>query len=288
MNFGTALRRARQVVGKGGNMKEVARLIQHNHQQNTSYKLLGQIQLLNNNVPLPYIINLAPFFKHDFHVTEHVLIPRSDSEAIVEYSISQINNFLKRKKDLKINVLEFGVGSGCLLLSIVKELEEKGFQVHGTGVDISKKALQVAEKNINLFDLDKKVDLLQMDFNNMKSVSAKFSHMKQFDLIVSNPPYVTKSELESLKNTSKQFQMEPELALSGNRQDVIDNYRSIINLVKINNLLTPSGKLILEFGDTQKPQIEKIILTAGLVIEEIIKDLNQKDRGIVAKYEYSS
>ena len=145
--------------------------------------------------PIAYILSKKFFWKNEFYVNENTLIPRPDTEIIVE----QILKVTKNKNNLRI--LDIGVGSGCILLSILKE--KKNF--YGTGIDISKNALNISKINAKKLFVDQRVKFFQSDVD-------KFDQGK-YDLVVSNPPYINHSKIKYLERDISKF--EPKLALDG-------------------------------------------------------------------------
>jgi release factor glutamine methyltransferase len=209
--------------------------------------------------PIAYLLNKKFFWKSEFYVNKNTLIPRPDTEIIVE----QILNAVKHKNYLKI--LDIGVGSGCILLSILKE--KKNF--YGTGIDISKNSLEICRLNAKKLLLDERIKLY-------KSGVDKFTQGK-YDLIVSNPPYIKKSNLKYLVSDVLNF--EPKLALDGGL-DGLSVIRKVIN--KTSELLKKNGKFILEIGFDQKSKVIKLLNNKGFYINSSVKDLANNDRCIVS------
>ena len=199
------------------------------------------------------------FWKHEFNVNENVLIPRPDTELIVE----QILKIYKNKKSLRI--LEIGVGSGCILLSVLRE--KKGFT--GVGIDISKKCLKVCKNNINKLKLNNKINLYKSDIDN-------FNYGK-YDLIISNPPYIKKTDLKYLERDVIKF--EPKLALDGGL-DGLSEIRKVIN--KSSELIKKNGKLVLEVAFDQKLKVKNLLKEKGFYINKVLKDLSNNDRCIIS------
>ena len=209
--------------------------------------------------PIAYLMNKKFFWKYEFYVNEHVLIPRPDTELIIE----QVLKIYKNKN--KINFLDIGFGSGCILLSILKE--RKNFK--GTGVDVSKYALKVCE--INAFKLGVK--------NRLKLYNSNIDKFKlgKYDLIISNPPYIKKLDFNNLNRDVINF--EPRLALYGGL-DGISEIRKVIN--KSSELIKKNGKFILEIAYDQKNKIIKLLRDKGFYINKVLKDLANNDRCIVS------
>ena len=144
--------------------------------------------------PIAYILKKKEFWSKKFQLNASTLIPRPETELMVE-------NLIKIYKNKKIDILDVGTGSGCILISLLSELKNST----GTGVDISKKALSVAKKNANLHNLDCKIKFYNRDLINI--------YNKKYDLIVSNPPYVKSIDIKNLAEDIRNF--EPKIALDG-------------------------------------------------------------------------
>ena len=209
--------------------------------------------------PIAYLTNKKNFWNYKFLVTKDTLIPRPDTEVIVE----QILKITKFKTKMKI--LDIGVGSGCILLTILKE--RKGF--HGVGVDISKKCLNISKINAKNLKVSSRVKFFKTDVD-------KFAQGK-YDLIVSNPPYIKKHNLKYLEKDVINF--EPKLALNGGL-DGLSEIRKVIN--KSSELIKKNGKFILEIGFDQKNKVINLLKKEGFYINSTLKDLAKNDRCIVS------
>ena len=209
--------------------------------------------------PIAYITGNKYFWKNEFNVDKNVLIPRPDTELIVE----QILKIYKNKKNL--NILEIGVGSGCILLSVLRE--KKGFI--GTGIDISMGCLKICKNNIKKLKISNKIDLFKSDIDN-------FNYGK-YDLIISNPPYIKKTDLKYLEKDVINF--EPKLALDGGL-DGLSEIRKVIK--KSSELIKINGKLVLEVGFDQKYKVKKLLKEEGFYINRVLKDLSNNDRCIIS------
>ena len=220
------------------------------------------IDLINqrlNMKPIAYLIGNKSFWKYDFQVTSDVLIPRPDTEIIIE----QVIKLTKNKS--KLNILDIGVGSGCIILSILKE--KKNFR--GTGIDISKKTLKICKINSNNLGVSKRLKLFKSDVDNFQ--------IRKYDLIVSNPPYIKNIDLKYLDRNVIGF--EPRLALDGGLEGLLVLQKVI---KKSSKLIKKNGILVLEMAFDQKDKVIKILKREGFYIKEIIKDLANKDRCITA------
>ena len=223
---------------------------------NNFYKL---IKKRSKGKPVAYLTKKKFFWNSEFFITDEVLIPRPDTELIVE-------NVLKlTKQKNKMNVLEIGIGSGCILLSILKEREN----FYGTGVDISKKCINISKMNANNLKVSSRLKLYQTNVD-------KFN-LGKYDLIVSNPPYIKTSKIKYLERDIAQF--EPKLALDGGL-DGLSEIRKVIK--KSSELIKKNGKFILEIGFDQKNKVIKLLIKEGFYINCTKKDLANNDRCIIS------
>ncbi len=209
--------------------------------------------------PIAYLLKKKFFWKYEFYVDENVLIPRPDTELIVE----EILNLTKNKKYL--NILDIGVGSGCILLSVLKE--KKGFI--GTGIDISSSCLNACKHNISKLNIKNKINLFNSDVDNF--------NIGKYDLIISNPPYIKKSYFKYLEKDVINF--EPMLALDGGL-DGLSEIRKVIN--KSSELIKKNGKLVLEIAFDQKIQVKRLLKEKGFYINSVLKDFGKNDRCIIS------
>ena len=180
--------------------------------------------------PIAYILNNKEFWSTNFYVDRSVLIPRPETEVLIDLILSKINN-----KNNYLNILDIGTGSGCILISLLKEL----VRAKGIGVDKSSKAIAIAKKNSTSQQVDNRAL-----FKNVNLEEIKFD--KKFDLIVSNPPYLPDVSLKNLNSDIKLY--EPKIALQGGVQGVDFLYK-IIDLAS--KILKINGLLALEIGDNQ-------------------------------------
>jgi len=194
------------------------------------------------NEPIAYLTNKKEFWKYEFFVNSNVLIPRPETEIIIEEVLS-----LSTGKS-NLNILDIGVGSGCILLSILKD--RKNF--YGTGIDISKKSLKVSEFNAKILGLFNKVKFYNSDVDNF--------NIGKYDIIVSNPPYIESLDLKYLDKDVKNF--EPYLALNGGL-DGISKIRKVIK--KSSYLIKKNGKFILEIGVGQKNKVIELLKKKGFI-----------------------
>ena len=209
--------------------------------------------------PIAHLICKKFFWKYEFFINEKVLIPRPDTEIIIE----QILRIYKNKK--KINFLDVGFGSGCIMLSLLKERSD----FLATGVDISNDALKVCNINAYKLGVKNRVRIFKSDID-------KFFQGK-YDLIISNPPYIKNLELKYLEKDVLKF--EPELALNGGL-DGLSEIRKIIK--KSSELIKNGGKLILEIAYNQKKEVKQLLKKNGFYINSVVKDLANNDRCIIS------
>ena len=223
---------------------------------NNFFKLIDKRSTGN---PVAYLTNKKFFWNSEFFISNDVLIPRPDTELLVENILR-----LTRQKN-KIKILDIGVGSGCILLSILKE--RKNF--YGTGIDISKKCLNISRINADNLKVGSRLKLY-------KSNVDKFNFGK-YDLIVSNPPYINKCKLKYLDKDVAVY--EPRLALDGGL-DGISEIRKVIK--KSSELIKKKGIFILEIGYDQKNKVINLLKKEGFYINSVEKDLANNDRCIVS------
>ena len=209
--------------------------------------------------PIAYLINKKEFWKDEFYVNRDVLIPRPDTELIIE----QVLKIYQKKSQLQ--VLDIGTGSGCILLSITKERPN----FYGTGIDISKKSINVCKINAKQLNLTNRVKFIHSSVDNY--------NIGKYDLIVSNPPYIELLNLKYLEKDVVNF--EPKLALSGGLDGFL-KIRKVIN--KASTLIKKNGKFILEIGFNQKNKVKKILKEEGFYINKAIKDYGNNDRCIIS------
>ena len=209
--------------------------------------------------PIAYLTGKKFFWKHEFKINNKVLIPRPDTEIIIE----QVLKIYRTKN--KINFLDIGVGSGCILLSILTE--RKDFK--GTGIDIDNQALNICNINAYKLGVKNRASLFKSDID-------KFFKGK-YDLIISNPPYIKKLDLKYLEKDVIGF--EPKCALDGG-VDGISEIRKIVK--RSSELIKIGGKLILEIAFNQKKEVKQLLTNKGFYINSVIKDLAKNDRCIIS------
>ena len=210
--------------------------------------------------PVAYLIGEKEFWSKKFFVNKSTLIPRPETELLVEKLVS-----LYKKK--RVNILDIGTGTGCIIISLLSELKNSS----GMAVDISSKALFVAKKNALKFRLSNRIKFLSQHFEGI--------HNKKFDLIVSNPPYITRYGIKNLSDDIKKF--EPRMALDGGN-DGLDLIKKVI--YKSKKILKINGTLALEIGNEQINKVSKILVDNKFIIKCVIKDYKKNVRCVFAEY----
>ncbi len=209
--------------------------------------------------PIAYILGFKYFWKYKFFINKSVLVPRPETEQIVEETL----NYLSDNESKKI--LDIGTGSGCIIVSVLKERSK----CKAIAIDISSKALKVAKTNAKIHHLENKIKFINTDID-------KFNYNK-YDLILSNPPYISDIDLIRLDNDVRIY--EPRESLSGG----LEGYEIITKVIeKSSKLLKNNGKLIVEIGDSQKNNVLKLLKNNGFYINKTGKDLSGRDRCIVS------
>ena len=216
------------------------------------------IQERAKSKPIAQIIKKKDFWKYEFIVNNNVLIPRPDTEILIEQALKLVKN------KNRLQILDIGIGSGCILMSILKE--KKNFI--GTGIDISNKSLQISKVNGQKLRINNRLRLFKSNIDNFNT--------GKYDLIVSNPPYIKKSNLKCLE---KDIGFEPKQALDGGL-DGLSEIRKVIN--KSSELIKRSGHFIIEIGFDQKNKVKRILRDKGFYIKKTVKDLSNHDRCIVS------
>ena len=209
--------------------------------------------------PIAYISGFKEFWKNNFKVNKNVLIPRPDTEILVEQALKclQIND--------KKNILDIGTGSGCIIISILKERKK----CTGVGVDLSKNAIKLAKYNAKIQHIKNRIKFFNSDIDNF--------YNGKYDLILSNPPYIELHKINCLEEDIKKY--EPKVALNGG-VDGFSKIRLVIN--KSSTLLKRKGKLILEVGLNQIGVTLKLLNNNGFYSNKIVKDLANNNRCIVS------
>ena len=212
----------------------------------------------SHNEPVAYILGEKEFWSKKFKVNRNTLIPRPETELLVEYLV-------KKFSGKKLFILDIGTGSGCIIISLLNNLKKS----KGLGIDVSKKAIITARKNSAQHKLKNKVRFIN------KPLESVFNN--KFDLIVSNPPYIKRKELKNLSDDIKRY--EPRIALDGGN-DGLDLIRKVI--YKSKNILKINGTLALEIGNGQIKKVSKILTDNNFRIINAIKDYKNNVRCLIA------
>ena len=217
------------------------------------------IKQRSNGKPVAYLTKKKNFWNSEFIIKEGTLIPRPDTEVLIEATLE-----LFKYKDYA-NILDVGVGSGCIILSILKEKQ----CFYGTGIDVSSKSISLSKLNAKKLHLENRVKFIKTDVDN-------FCHGK-YDLIISNPPYIKSDKIKYLEKDVRNF--EPKLALDGG----LDGTLKILKIIeKASTLLKSNGRLVLEIGYDQKTKIISLLKKRRFYINNIIKDYAKNDRCVIS------
>ena len=236
-------------------------IINHNKivKNNEKKNFFFLINRRKKNEPISYITGYKEFWNNNFKVDKNVLIPRPDTETIVE----QVLSYLRPQSNKKI--LDIGTGSGCIIISILKERKK----CKGVGIDISKNAIKLAKYNAKIQHIKNRINFFHSDIDNFLT--------DKYDLIVSNPPYIKLHEINGLDKDIKNY--EPRIALNGG----IDGYSKIrLTIRKSSALIKKKGKLFLEIGSNQLMETLEILKSNGFYTNRVVKDLANKNRCIVS------
>lgn len=221
--------------------------------ENQQKKYFDLIDQRAKKIPLTHLTNNREFFANEFYVDENVLDPRPDSEALVELVMGKFN------KLSSLNICEIGCGSGCLIISLLKHFENW----LGLALDISNKALLIAEKNAKINQVLPRLNFIQSDlFKNL--------HPDQiFDIIISNPPYIPTNDIENLQDEVRLY--EPRIALDGGL-DGLDFYHKIAE--QSQKFLKKNGDIFLEIGYNQHQDVKNIFENNNFKFIDFKKDLS--------------
>ena len=221
-----------------------------------SFKKL--IERRSSKEPLAYILKEKEFWSKKFEVNESTLVPRPETELMLE-------KLIKIYKDKKINLLDIGTGSGCILISLLSEFKNS----IGVGIDISTEALKIAKKNAKKHKINNKIFFYNKSFTEI--------YDRKFDLIVSNPPYLLTKDIRNLQEDIKRF--EPLIALDGGN-DGLDVIKKVI--YKAKNILKFDGMLALEIGNGQFRKVSNILFKNNFRIKYKLKDYKDNTRIIIS------
>ena len=226
-------------------------------------KLDKIITRLKNYEPYQYIIGKTEFFDLEFFVDKNVLIPRPETEELVKLIIDE------NKSAKQLNILDIGTGSGCIIVSLVKNLNCN----FCLGVDVSNEAIKIAKQNAEQ-------NSTQVNFINLNILTAEVKNFNtKFNIIVSNPPYVTDSQKKQMQKNV--LNHEPHTALFVDDKNPLIFYEKIINLSK--NILAENGILYLEINENFASEIKNLLTANKITNSKIVKDINNKNRIIIAK-----
>ena len=208
--------------------------------------------------PIAYILKQKDFWKSTFYVDRNVLIPRPDTEILIEEILYNYS------KNQKLSVLDIGTGSGCIIISILKD--RPNFK--GTAIDVCKNALNVAKYNAKIHQLENRIKFYKSSVDNF--------FKDKYDLVISNPPYINKFDLKYLERDVIGY--EPSLALEGG----IDGFTVLKKVIKKSSrLLKIGGKLVLEIGFDQKLKVIKLLKKEKYFVNKIAKDYGNRDRCVI-------
>ena len=232
-----------------------------NHTETLNNELLQKFKVLlsrrKKKEPLAYILNHKEFWKYSFYIDKNVLIPRPDTEILIEEILKLYH------EDRNLSVLDIGTGSGCIIISLLKDR----LRFNGTAIDISKKAINIAKYNAKMHQLTHRIKFYKTSVDNF--------FKGKYDLIVSNPPYINKLSLKYLDKDILGY--EPIQALEGG----LDGFNVFNKIIKMSSiLLKKGGKLVLEIAYNQRNKIVELLQQKGFVINKIIKDYAKNDRCI--------
>jgi len=216
------------------------------------------LQRRSRNEPIAYILKEKEFWSKKFSVNNNTLIPRPETELLVD-------RLIKIYQGKKKIILDIGTGSGCIILSLLGTLRNS----KGIGIDISKDAIAIAKKNASKHKILERVKFINKSFENIFN--------QKFDIIVSNPPYIKSKELKNLTDDIKKY--EPRMALDGGN-DGLDLIKKVI--YKSKYILKTNGTLAIEIGNEQIKKVSNILIDNKFRIKELIKDYKNNVRCVIA------
>ena len=244
------------------------------------------------HIPLQHLTHQAFFMGYEFYVDENVLVPRQDTETLVESALECMKTAKSEESEKGLHILDMCTGSGCILISLLKEIPS----AYGTGVDLSEKALEVAGKNARTLEVDSRAEFIKSNLfsagyftgsgitsteSNRKDTEHKNSngnHSTAYDMIISNPPYIPTAEIEELMDEVRLH--DPRMALDG-MEDGLYFYRAITKQAK--NYLVPGGWLLYEIGCSQGEDVAGLLQKEGFENIEIRQDLAGLDRVVLGR-----
>ena len=222
-------------------------------------KFLNFLEERKKKKPIAYILGFKDFWRTRFVINNSVLIPRPETELIVEESLNYLSNNNSKQ------IIDIGTGSGCIIISILKE----SLKSKGVAIDISKNAIKIAKINAKLQQVDDRIKFINSNVD-------KYNYGK-YDLVVSNPPYIKKIRISRLEEDVKNF--EPNIALDGGYSGYSELKKVVVNS---SNLLKRNGKLIFEIGNDQAHCVSQMLRKNGFYINKIVKDLSRRARCVVS------
>ena len=242
-------------------------------EEDISEDLLKEYELSVNkrkeHIPLQYIVGETEFMGLKFKVNSNVLIPRQDTETLVEEALKHLEDVEKPE------ILDMCTGSGCILLSLLLERQD----ACGTGVDVSPEALEVAKKNAGILKVENRADLVESDLFSAPYFCEKGGKDSgKYDILISNPPYIATEEIETLMEEVRLH--DPRKALDG-MEDGLYFYRKIT--AEAGRYLKPGGWLLYEIGCTQGEAVSTMMKAAGFTGVQIVKDLPGLDRVVLGQ-----
>ncbi len=212
-----------------------------------------------NNKPIALITGQKEFYGLTFQVSKATLIPRPDSETLIDAVKKEFTN-----QQEKLNILDMGTGSGCLLLTLLNEYPN----ATGLGMDNSQSALKIANQNMNNLKLSSRTQFINHSWTT--SSPHKLLKNQKFDIIISNPPYIRTDEMTNLSKDVKNF--EPHTALTSGKTG-LEDYKTIANQIKKWDIIKSNGNIFLEIGQKQENEVKTIFSSQGLTFKKEYKDL---------------
>ena len=237
----------------------------------TAAEYLTLIGRRAGHVPVQQLTHQAFFMGYEFYVNENVLIPRQDTETLVEEALKHLGNVEKPE------ILDMCTGSGCILLSLLLERQD----ACGTGVDVSPEALEVAKKNAGILKVENRADFVESDLFSAPYFCEKGGKDSgKYDILISNPPYIATEEIETLMEEVRLH--DPRKALDG-MEDGLYFYRILAE--ECAKHLTPGGHVYFETGYDQGAAVKELLDIHGFKDTRVIQDLAGKDRVVCGAWQ---
>lgn len=235
----------------------------------TAAEYLELIGRRAGHIPVQQLTHQAFFMSYEFYVNENVLIPRQDTETLVEEGLKCLDDVEKPE------ILDMCTGSGCILISLLLERQD----AHGAGADVSPEALEVAKENASLLNVENRADLVESDLFSAPYFCEKGGKEGgKYDILISNPPYIATEEIETLMEEVRLH--DPRKALDG-MEDGLYFYRKITE--EAGEYLKPGGWLLYEIGCTQGEAVSEMLRNAGFEKVQVVKDLPGLDRVVMGQ-----